>query len=215
MITKTTNEDPLNKPAQEQDRKRIVLDILARPEVRLNLLIMCIVWTTASSNTYLLYFLVNTFERQNVTALFFTLADIIAYVLSSTIVEKFSAKQTLVASFGVATIGGLLTLTYGLDHQDSIAFSAFVFLSRFGMSCAYGTVFYGNSKIFPEEVQATTIGVCSVVARIFCACQILFSQLEQPTPMLIFTISSAVTAILCFFIQEKDRVSTVDATEKD
>ena len=166
---------------------------------------MCVVWTTTSFNFYLLYYLVNSFERVYQIALFISIADICAYITGSILVTKVSARQTLVFSFSLAALGGFLLLTYGLRHEDTTWFSLLFFVSRFGIASTFGTIYFGNKKIFPDDVAASSMGLIQVVARLFSALQFFFSQMEQPTPMLIFTISSTVTAILCLFLKEQDQ----------
>ena len=77
---------------------------------------MMIAWTVTSFNYYLIMFLANTFEQVYVTALFLSLADIIAYAIGGVLVKKFGAKRTLFISYTTASIGGVLILVYGLQH---------------------------------------------------------------------------------------------------
>ena len=77
---------------------------------------MIIGWAVSSFNFYLVMYLANTFERVYVTALFLSLADIAAYVIGGILVREFGAKFTLTYSFMISTIGGILVLSYGLQH---------------------------------------------------------------------------------------------------
>ena len=77
---------------------------------------MIIGWAVCSFNFYLVMYLANTFEQVYVTALFLSFADIVAYVIGGILVKKFGAKFTLTYSFMISTIGGILVLSYGLQH---------------------------------------------------------------------------------------------------
>ena len=66
----------------------------------------------------------------------------------------------------IASIGGLLILTYGLSHQDHMVFPVLFFIAKFGIASAFNVIFVGNTKIFPQEVGASTMSICSVLARL-------------------------------------------------
>lgn len=99
------------------DRKAVVLETLSRRDVKCNLGLMAIIWAVGSFNFYLMTFLANTFEQVYLTALCLSLADIFGYLISGILVQKIGAKSTLFMSQLTASLGGLLILTYGLQHQ--------------------------------------------------------------------------------------------------
>ena len=83
-------------------------------------------------------------------------------------------------------------------------FPILFFVTKLGISTAFGALYVGNAKVFPEEIVASAMGRCQVLARIFGAIQFFITQIEQPTPMIIFTVTSALAALLSLFLRERD-----------
>ena len=142
------------------DRSALVLETLSKRDVKCNMTLMTVVWAVVSFNFYLITFLANTFEQVYVTALCLSLADIFGYIINGILGKKIGAKKTLFLSQLTAAIGGFLILVYGLQHQDSCLFPVFFFVSKLGTTCCFGTVFTGNTEIFPEEITASAMGIC-------------------------------------------------------
>ena len=221
LLHPNINEESINTtapPAEKTvDRSAEVWATLTSKEVKFNLLIMIVVWAVTSFNFYLLMFLANTFERVYETALFLSIADCTAYLAGGILIGKIGTKRALISVFALASAGGVLVLLFGLQHQDSIIFPILFFISNFGISAAFNIVYAGNTKIFPQEIAATSMGICQVLARIFSALQFFFTQMEQPIPMIIFLVSSLVALALCCFLkvqEEKDddtqKVETIE-----
>ena len=77
---------------------------------------MTLIWAIYLQNFYMTTFLANTFEQVYLTALYISIADMVAYITSGIIIEKIDTKMAFFLSFTLATIGGLLILVYGLAH---------------------------------------------------------------------------------------------------
>ena len=80
-------------------------------------------------------------------------------------------------------------------------FPVLFFISKLGTTCSYGAVYIGNTEVFPEEVAASTMGICQVMARIISTLQFFFMQMEQPLPMIIFTGGAAVATICSLLLR--------------
>ena len=130
------------------------------PDVKFNMGLMTIQWTVCSVTFYLMFYMTNAFENVYWTAIGIGNADIIAYSFSRCLVTNIGPKRTLTYSWMLATIFGLLILTYGLQHQDSAVFPIFFFLARLGVSSAFGACFTGNALLFPASIVASTMSIC-------------------------------------------------------
>ena len=74
-----------------------------------------------------------------------------------------------------------------------------------------------HCNIFPTLFASTALGYCNVLARIFSAVSPVLAQMEEPTPMWVFTVTAAVASVLSLVLQEdKKNVPTQKVTdEKD
>ena len=87
---------------------------LKQPEIVRNLVIMSFVWLTASFCYYLILTLINTFDDVYVTALVSSFSEIAAYILSGLFFERIGVKLSLILSFALSGLGGILILAWGL-----------------------------------------------------------------------------------------------------
>ena len=82
----------------------------------------------------MLSYLTNTFEQVYITAFLGIISDDLAFFIAGVIHEKFGSRCSLLFCYLISAFGGILTLAYGLDHMDSIAFPIFFFIARFGVA---------------------------------------------------------------------------------
>lgn len=94
-----------------------------------------------------------------------------------------------------------MTLFYGLGHQESWTFPLLFFLVRLGTSSAFATVYVGNREVFPALIATSAMGIIQVPARLASAIVSFCSQMEEPTPMIIFTSLSLAAMIAALFIR--------------
>lgn len=81
-----------------------------------NLMLMSLVWLTTSFGYYLILSLVNTFDKVYITAFTSSASEITAYIVSGLFYEKIGVKLSLIISFAISTVGGVLILAWGLQH---------------------------------------------------------------------------------------------------
>ena len=117
--------------------------------MKVNLVIMTTFWGVTHFNFYLIIFLANTFGSVYKIALIMSFADILSYISAAIAFDRVSVKIAFLAPFILATLSGILILTYGLSHQDSIAFILLFFTAKFGISFTLAGVYIANAKVFP------------------------------------------------------------------
>ena len=100
-------------------------------------------------NFYLIIFLANTFGEVYKIALIMSFADILSYISAAIVFDKVGVKTAFLVPFALATVSGLLILTYGLSHQDSIWFILLFFTAKFGISFTLAGVYIANAQLFP------------------------------------------------------------------
>ena len=178
------------------DETPSTLWFLKQKNIALNLSIMVVVWLVSSFDYYLIMYLVNTFEKVYLCAIVSSLSELVAYAVSGGLYEGIGVKASLAGSFAVALIGGLIILSYGLDHQSDWTFVLLVLFAKFGIACSMNLVYVSHCATFPTLFAATAFGYCNFLARLFCSLSPLISTMEEPLPMWFFTITAGLAAVL-------------------
>ena len=193
-----TKEDVLDTIPE---KKPTLMYWLRHRKICINVGIMTFMWLSGSFNYYLIQFLINTFEEVYVTAIGSSVSDIIANVISAIVFERVGIRGTLSAANAWSTLGGVVVLFYGLHHQQSWTFPIIVMLTKFGVSITFNVLYISHSTLFPVLFAATALGMCNFIARLFSALSSLLAEMEEPLPMIVFSIITCLTCILSLFIQ--------------
>ena len=89
---------------------------LKQRKILVNLIMMSVVWLATAFGYYLILSLINTFDDVYISGLVSSLTEIVGYILSGLFYERVGVKLSLILSFLISTIGGVLILTWGLEH---------------------------------------------------------------------------------------------------
>lgn len=162
---------------------------------------MTMVQITCLFNFHLLAYLTNLFEQVYVTGIMSVSSEFVAYLIAGCVLEKLGAKASLMTCYSIAGIGGILMLTYGLNHTDSMAFPIIFLVCRFGVAGVYILFIAANARIFDVEKSATAFGLGSFFARMVLSAAPLVSTMEQPVPMYIFTFTTILAIGISFFVK--------------
>ena len=168
---------------------------------------MSIVWLTVGLNYYMLFFLTNKFSQVYLVAIVSSIAELLGYCSSGLFFDKLGTKWTMVASFGISFIAGILMVLTVSSDENSWYFLVFIMFARFGISCAYNVVYLANSSLFPVLFASTALGYCSFLNRIFSAFSPFLVNLEEPWPIVIFTVMALISGIISMWLKELDKVS--------
>ena len=89
---------------------------LKQRKILINLIIMSLVWLACSFGYYLILSLTNTFSKIYITAYTSSISEIVAYAVGGLLFQKCGVKKSLVLTFSISALGGLLILFWGLDN---------------------------------------------------------------------------------------------------
>ena len=113
------------------------------------------------------------------------------------------AKWTFSILLMLSVAGGLLILTVGQGSISDIWFSILVFLARGGVAGVFAAVYIGHARMFPILFAVSSIGFCNVIARVGGLIAPEIAEIEGTTPIIVFTVLSALTALASVFLREK------------
>jgi hypothetical protein len=175
-----------------------IAHFLKQKTIATNLCIMVITWTTTVSNFYMLFYLVNQLNNVYASALAVTFSDVIAISCSGVVMSKLGVSKSLKSCMFMATTGGVILLAWGLNHQESVFFLIILFLAKMGIAASTNILYLSHPLIFPTLFATTAFGFCNIPTRIATSAMPMLARTDQPTPILYFTITSAMTC-LCLF----------------
>lgn len=148
---------------------------LKQKTILINLIVMIVIWTVSSFDYYFIGFLVVTFEQVYLSALLSSIADLLAYGFSGSIYQLLGIKLSFIICFGLSSVGGLVILLWGLDHESSMFFLVLVLISKMGISCVFNIVYIAHTTVFPTLFASTSIGFCNFLAKLFTASSSIFA----------------------------------------
>ena len=125
----------------------------------------------------------------------------VAYLVTGYIFEFLGPKKSYSASFGMAFLGGIVLLFVGLDHQSSWTFVLQVILAKFGIVATQGINYMAHPDMFPTLFSTTSMGYIFIIMYIYASVSNFVTTIEEPVPLIIFTASSGLAAILPIFLR--------------
>ena len=128
------------------------------------------------------------------------ISDIVGFALSGLLFSTFGPKLLFIISNGLACVGGIVILGFGIENQSGWTLPILVFVTKLGISCSFNTVWIAHNSIFPLLFSATALGIVNFLARIGGAISPLFDLLKEPYPMLALAISSVIASLLSIWL---------------
>ena len=138
---------------------------------------MSLIWLTSSFGYYLIATLNSMFPDPYKTSMTSAFAEMMGYLISGLVYERIGVKLTLILSFSISTIGGVIILAWGLKHDESIWFLVFYLFAKFGVTCTFNITFAANAYFFPVLFAATAMGICNFLARLFSSFSFVFGRM--------------------------------------
>jgi hypothetical protein len=108
--------------------------------------------------------------------------------------------------FAVAIIGSILLLSLGNSNVDLIP--VFILLAKSGVSATFNICYLANAQIFPAIFAGTAFGICNIGAKLATILAPLMAEIDPPAPMIIFTCTAGVAAVLSCFIVTQEQPSS-------
>jgi len=144
---------------------------------------------------YLKYFPGNIFTN----SLSFAASDLLSYIFSGLVLKKATTTQTLVLSYLISCIGGVLYICF---HNFTSLIPLFIVLSRMGNSMSFNTVYVTNNRLFPTEFLASTYGIANLISHLLTIGAPLVAEIPDPFPFLVFVANTIIAIVAALFLRE-------------
>ena len=86
--------------------------------------------------------------------------------------------------------------------------------AKFGVTIGFCIVYIAHTSLFPVMFAATSMGFCNIFARAVSIASPLVAQMEQPLPMICFSVSNIVCSILATFLVVDDPTKVEEIEKK-
>ena len=116
VLTKTYHENIATDEGFHKNEAPPTSYYLKQRQIFVNLVMMSIVWLAKVFGYYLILSLINTFDKVYVSGLTSSLSEMIGYIISGLVYQRIGVKLTLIISFSISAVGGVLILAWGLHH---------------------------------------------------------------------------------------------------
>lgn len=83
-----------------------------------------------------------------------------------------------------------------------------VLIAKFGISSAFNILFVSHQQVFPVLFSATALGILNFTTRIFTGVSPILARMEEPTPVMVFFITSILGLIIVWGIQVQKQVKS-------
>ena len=115
MYTKRVESDSkVGEAASEKEKLPPTMYYLKQRKILVNLTMMSVVWMATMFGYYLILTLVNSFSKIYISGLTSSFSEMVGYVLSGLFAEQIGPKLSLIISFLISAVGGILILVWGL-----------------------------------------------------------------------------------------------------
>jgi len=158
-------------------------------------------WSISSFNYYLITFYMkyvpgNIYVNTTASAL----SENLAYVVSGILLNKIGIKLCYVCPLIIAIVGGFLLTSIPATGWTE---ASFVLIAKFGISWSFNNCYLSTPLLFPAHLRVRVFGICHLLASFVTVLSPLLAEIEPPTPMIVFTITSGIALVISFMINTK------------
>ncbi|XP_053119448.1 solute carrier family 22 member 13-like [Hemicordylus capensis] len=214
---RTVPEELLNQLAPEKKVKSgNILDIFKMPHLRKMTLIMAWVWFADSFVYYGVSLHVGNFGLDiYMTQLVFGAVEIPSRASCIFLLQWLGRKKCQAAWL---LLGGIVCLLIPAIPKDfPVIVTVLAVIGKSALAASFSTSYVFSSEVFPTVVRQTSLGLCSMSARVAGILSPLVGLLDMyhpAIPMVLFGSTALIAGILCFFLPETRNKDLQDNTAK-
>jgi hypothetical protein len=80
-------------------------------------------------------------------------------------------------------------------------------IARFGITGSYALAYFVTADYFPTKYCSLVFGFCNLLARIVTIFSSMIAEMDEPYPMIIFTVFCAASCFASMFLaKDKERI---------
>lgn len=171
--------------------------------IAINLVLYCFLWSISSFNYYLITFYMKYVPGSiyvNTTAS--ALSENLSYVVSGLLLNVIGIKLCYVCALIIASVGGFLLAAM---PATGLVEASFVLICKFGISWSFNNCYLSTPLLFPAHLRVRVFGICHLLASFVTVLAPLLAEVQPPTPMIVFTITSVGILVISMLINTKIR----------
>lgn len=191
------------------------LNLFFERKLFFRILIFSFIWTT----DVLVYFGTSLFSVKLIGNQYFNyiaigLIEIPAVAAGPFLLEKIGRKLTIVATHLTTSLAFTVAAFFFKDSPE-VQLCLWL-LAKFAIAAAFMCIFAYASESFPTQERNFSIGICSVVGKLFGSSAPFIqttAQLWEPLPLVIFGTFSAIAGLITFLLPETNHKQLPDTVD--
>jgi hypothetical protein len=128
-------------------------------------------------------------------------SDIPIVIMGGLAYKYLGLKFSLFGAFIFATCGSVSMLIFSVQYPDAVP--VMIMLAKGGVKMTFNIVYLANAQIFPAIFAGTAFGLCNIGAKLATIFSPYMAEVDPPAPMIVFSITASIAAILALFIRTK------------
>ena len=172
--------------------------------IRNNLILLTLIWMTASFNIMMLIMQVKQLPGNfEANMLAMAASDIPAALCAGFMVRQGFRPKILIASYALFSGLAALSMVLFSDIENSgIEMPILTAFAKMGTIAVYKSLYLTHPDFFPTLFAVTSIGIANLAARGFTIAAPLIAEVDYPMPMILFCTLSVITVISALGIND-------------
>lgn len=178
---------------------------LSQRRILVNLILLTLVWTSATFNYYMINLQVKHFPGHitlNVLVLMGT--DVPASILSGFLFSRYPVKTLFLIFYAMQSIAGISILLLVKSSSPMWLFPVLVSIARFGDTSCYAGIWIAHPRMFPTLFSVTSMGVASFFSRGFVILAPMVAEIAYPIPIIVFVCLTTTSGLTSMFLIENE-----------
>jgi len=171
-----------------------------------NLILLTLIWTSATFNFYMVNLQVKHFPGHTTTNMMVLMGtDIPAAMLAGYLFPRYSAKLLFVIFYIMQSCAGLSILLFTGTGSVTWLFPVLVAIARFGDTSCYAGIWIAHPRMFPTLFAVTSMGIASFASRGIVILAPMVAEIPYPIPMIVFVCLTSTSGLTSLFLIENEK----------
>ena len=127
-------------------------------------------------------------------------SEILAKLSTVSVLSCLGLKRLFFWTFALSTVSALLLAFYA-QNDKKFAIAVMLMGTKAGISMAGCGIYLSIILLYPTTCVATVFGICNILSRLASIASPIVAELEEPTPMVILTVSCSLAAALSLLVR--------------
>ena len=143
-----------------------------------------------------------------------TVADFVGILPVWYFRDKYPVQTIIKSSYALSSFGGILIVCWGLENQSGNSWLILVFIAKVGIVAVLVELYKSHTSFCPILFSATSLGYCNFFSRGFTVFAFSVGKVQEPIPMLLFTLLCLVGFFLPQFLTVENQIEPIESKQQ-